>query len=109
MNGLLVYNTTDNADDLVLVADGIPQSLTAITRVKLTVNGTVIDSLITPTAITWPQSVTYRGAAAQAIRFKLGAAALLPGIYADSRLMIFEPATPNGVVWTDGLAVRVKA
>jgi hypothetical protein len=109
VNALIVYNGRDNTEDLVLLVDGAPMALTSITRITLAVGGTVVDSAIAPSAITWPHTVTYRGASANAVRFKLGAQALAAGIHADCRLVIYEPAAPAGLVWSDGLSVRVKA
>ena len=109
MQTLIVYNSRDNLDDLVLLADGLPILLTGITRAVITINLTVIDSQTSPAAITWPQAVTYQAAAAHAMRFKLGSFAIAPGTYSDCRLVIYDATSPGGLVWSDALVVRVKA
>lgn len=110
MQPLIVYLGRDNTEDLVLFADGVPQSLSGVTRVALTVGGVTVDSQTAPAGtIAWPQAVTWQGAAASAIRFKLGAQALAAGTHGDCRLVIYDASNPGGLVWTDSLLTKVKS
>lgn len=109
MQALIVYAGKDNAEDLALFVDGAPVPVAEFDRVVLTVGAVVVDSAAAPTAIVWPQAATWQGVAIEAIRFRLGAQGLAPGTHGDCRLVVYDAAHPAGLVWTDGLVVKVKA
>ncbi len=105
---LSFWTGRDNAADLVLLADDEPVDPTAVTRVVLRLSETVsVDSSTTPTAFDWPVDVTYCGTAAKGLRLALGGLSLDAGLYTDVWLIVYDPDHTNGLVWTDGLSLRI--
>lgn len=105
---LVVYQGRDNTEELVLLADDAPADVTAITRIVLVIGAVTIDSQLVAGAITWPVVMAYKGAPINGVKLALGAAGLAAGNHAECRLTVYDPLHPNGLVWTDGLSVRVK-
>jgi len=107
---LTFYAGRDNAEDLVLLSDGAPVDTSSFTRVVLELDDElVVDSSVIGAAFEWPVSLTYQGTQVNGLRLELAAAGLAARTYGDTRLTVYDPAYPNGLVWTEAMTVRVRA
>lgn len=107
-----VYSGRDNPITLVLSADGaVLTDLSAVTRVLVVLNDTTsVDSdTASPGAITWDDSLTYRGAATDVLRLVLGGEALPAGTYEAVELVIFDTRYPNGLRVENAIKLVVSA
>jgi len=93
-----VYNDRDNTNDLLLLADGSAQDLSAVTRMQIAdKNGTfVIDSASSPDAFDWDTGTTGK------LVLTLGHEDVADGAYA-CRLIVYDPTNDDGIVWGDVL------
>lgn len=107
MHAFIVYTGRDNDEDHVLLSNGAVHDTTPITRWILTVGAVTLDTNTSTDWITWPFNLTYQGAAVKGVRLKLGSKGLAAGAHADCRLVVYDAQHPLGIVWSDGLQVRV--
>lgn len=95
----IVYISRDNAIDLILSSevDGVTTvtDLTAVTRIDVvdTKNKFSVTSVGHPTWISW-------GTTNGKVTLSLGMALIPKGKY-DAQIVVFDPAHPNGIVWTE--------
>lgn len=100
----IVFNNRDNSIDLILEADGSPQSTTNITRIDLVVDGEVIISETNANSgyIIWDQAVT--GVKGKVV-IRLGrlprGQQMKSGSYPFD-LIVFDGGNPKGIVWRTG-------
>lgn len=105
---LLVYNVLGHKEDYVLQSDGedVPD-LSAVSRMTMTVGGTVVDSDVHTGAFDWSQTVSAAEAAVHPevkaglpkVIFAFGAAGLTAGTYPGSLLVVYDPDNPLGMPW----------
>jgi hypothetical protein len=106
-----VYLDHDNASRLFLSADGEIVSLSSVTRVIITIDGTDYDSdMLGPSRIWWTDQEEYwrDNQNYDVLKFKLGDQDIPKGVYIDCRIIVFDASNPNGVVWKDNLEVHVR-
>jgi len=106
-----VYPPHDNAPEIVLTDDGEAVDATPVTRVRLWVGATELDSDVVPSAFSWPVARTpntgpFAAQTVQAIRLVLGGQGLAAGQY-RCRVVTYDPDHGNGLVWTERLALVV--
>ena len=106
-----VYLNRDNTIQLVLSSDGVAVAdLSAITRIVVTVGSTTIDSAVVGSSVIWwTDQDTYDGALVDVLKLKLGHQSLSAGAYEDCRITYYDPARPNGDVWSEDMTIEVKA
>jgi hypothetical protein len=94
----VVFNGRDNANDLVLLADGAPADLASVTRIRVVGSNAEVevDSALSPEAINWATGIT------GTVHLGLGHEELPVGNHA-CRVIVYDPANPNGIDW--GLVV----
>lgn len=109
MHALIVYQNRDNEEDIVLLAGGAVYDSTPVTRWILTVGAVTLDTAVSSDWISWPFDCSYQGAAVKGARLMLGSKGLAAGVHAGCRLVVYDGSGANGVVWSDGLQVRVVA
>ena len=117
MESAIVYNGNNNEIDLLLLSDGDPVDPSPVTRVRLRFGETVLDSDVLGLGASQPfdQTVTrtpsigpFRGQILGVIRCKLGAAGITAGEYRVA-VVTDDTDNPDGVIWTEGLPVIVRA
>lgn len=107
-DALAFWTGRENAADLVLLSDDAAVDTTSISRVVLRVDATTsLDSSTAPALFEWPVSLTYLGATVKGLRLKLGGSGLTAGDYERVWLIVYDPDHTNGLVWTDGLSLRI--
>jgi|GEM_PF-2565289 len=116
MNELgIVYNGRHNTIDRLLLADLPDTGRGAIdadqfVRFLLVLGETLLDSNQLGLGEGQPfdssQSVTWNGHAVKMLRLRLGFLGLAPGSY-RARLIVFDSANPNGLVWENALPIKV--
>ncbi len=109
MSTEIVYLSHANTVELVLVADGSVPSLSAVTRMTLTLGSTLIDSAVAAGVFDWSQTLTAAevaripGSGAQVgdskLIISLGAQAVTPDDYDTAYLILYSPAWLTGLVW----------
>lgn len=94
----------DNEEHIQLLSGNSAVDLNGVTRVLLALGETAVDSDdMEGGAIDWPVTITYRGRPTEVVQLRLGR--LLPvGRYAG-RLVVYDAAHANGVVWDE---VRIQ-
>ena len=104
-----IYNGSDNSIQYVLLDNGNPIiDLNSITKITFKIGTTVIDSdAVGPTVIWWTDEVDYFGVTTDIVSAKLGGQGLTAGSYPNSRITVYDPANPNGIVWSSALNIRV--
>lgn len=91
-----VYLGHDNSIDMILKADGVAQSLAAVTSMTLTFGTLKITSTNQVNdVIKWNQG----GYATGEVRFFLGAQNIPPGLY-TAPLVVYDASNDDGIVWT---------
>ena len=96
----IVYNSRDNHIELELRENGVNlPDYSAINRVVVTIGDTVIDSFINPEWLDWTDSY---------LVIKAGLAGLAAGNY-RARIDTWDADHMNGMVWTESLAMVVRA
>lgn len=101
-----VYLGRDNRIDLVLLADGVVSRLDGITKMRLEIGSTVLDSQTCAGVFDWTQTVSAEEAARydgisegdSKVILALGGQEISPGSY-EARLILFDSSNPNGLVW----------
>ena len=86
-----VYLGHDNTIDLLLKADGAAVDLSAVTRMTLEVDSTVIDSAVSTTAFDWDTDSTK-------LVLALGGESITAGTY-KATLTVYDPDNADGLVW----------
>ena len=105
---LTVRNGRDNVERLVLFDRFIPMDLAAVTRVTLQLGATLVDSATASAgAITWTEQQAYRGDIVDVLSLKLGGEGLVPGVYSDVRLVVYDAVNVNGVEVENAAKVTV--
>lgn len=106
-----VYNGRDNVISLVILENDEPVAdLSGLNRVVVTVAGSAIDSDdVGSGVIWWTDSEDYEGTTVDVLRLRLGGQGIPEGIYTDVCLILFEPATPNGVLYANNIRLTVVA
>ena len=100
----IVYLGHDNYIDLILMANGVAQDLTGITKMTLTFGTKLVSSTnLSTDPILWKQA----GYGTGEIRIFLGKQSITPGNY-SAPLILFDPVNVDGVVW-DYVNVEIKA
>lgn len=90
-----IYLGHDNTISMVLTEEGEAQSLTAVTKMTLTVGAVTVSSLNgTSDPIKWSGTGFQTGE----VRFTLGAQSLVVGVY-DAPLVVYDEGHPEGTVW----------
>lgn len=104
-----VYNGRDNIITLVLSNNGtVLTDLTGLTRATITIDGTTIDSDVAGSSVIWwSDSITYRGASTNVLRFKLGGQSLTAGEYAGCEVVIYDSNLTNGAQLESPLKLTV--
>lgn len=87
----IVYLGADNVIDLVLLEDGVAVDLSAVTKMTLNFNSTMINSDTSPDAFDWS---TGDGK----LSLALGAESIMTALY-DAELTVYDSQNTNGVVW----------
>lgn len=104
-----IFNGSDNSIQYVLLDNGAPiVDLSSLTRVVFKIGNAVIDSDIVGSAIIWWTDQTdYFGTTSDIVSAALGGQGLTAGSYPNSRITVYDPANPNGIVWSNALQIRV--
>jgi len=89
----IVYLGHDNTIDLLLKADGSAVDLSAVTRMTLEVDSTVIDSAVSTDAFDWDTGVTGK------LILALGGESITAGAY-KATLTVYDPDNADGLVWS---------
>lgn len=92
----------DNVMDLQLLEQRVAVDLTDVTRMMIHVGDTAIDSDTDPGMFDW-------AVGDGVCRFTLGMATIPPGTYENCRIEVWDPARPNGIVWSEDLTLDVRA
>ncbi len=105
-----IYNGADNSIQYVLLEKNQPiVDLSSLTRVTFTIGSTTIDSdVVGSGVIWWTDQTDYFGVTTDIVSAALGGQGLTVGDYPNSRITIYDPANPNGIVWSSGLQIRVS-
>lgn len=110
MDTEIIYLGHDNEIDLVLLENGAPVALDAVTRVVCDLGATSLDSDSLGFGAGQPFDPTvtgiYGGQSVDLLRLLLGGQSIPEGLY-RGRLVLYDPSHPGGVVWTESLRVRV--
>ena len=90
-----VYLGHDNTIDLLLTADGAAVDLSAVTRMTLELDATVIDSdpEESPDAFDWDTGTTGK------LVLALGGETITAGTYEKATLTVYDPTNTDGIVW----------
>ena len=89
------YLGHDNTIDLLLKADGQAQDLSSVTRMKLVVGSTEIDSATESNVFTWTGTGT---TGKVIIDLNEYSGSLTAGAY-TARLIVYDPTNSDGIVW----------
>jgi len=89
------YIGHDNTIDLLLKADGEAQDLSEVTRMKLIIGSTEIDSASESNVFLWTGTGT---TGKVIIDLKQYSGTLTAGAYM-ARLVVYDPGHPSGIVW----------
>lgn len=104
-----IFNGSDNSIQYVLTDNGVPLiDLSSVTRVVFKIGTTEIDSdVVGSGVIWWTDQTDYFGTTTDIVSAALGGQGLTAGSYSNSRITVFDPANPNGIVWSNALQIRV--
>ena len=104
-----IYNGSDNSIQYVLLDQGAPiTDLSSLTRVTFKIGSTVIDSdVVGSSIIWWTDQTDYFGTTTDIVSAALGGQGLTAASYPNSRITVYDPANPNGIVWSNALNIRV--
>lgn len=97
----IVYLDHDNTIDLILKKRVPPtkvaaaEDLSPVTRITLTIGGTLIDSDDVGTPITWTDSSQETGE----VHFDLGGYDLVVGHHIDCPIIVYDTSHTDGLVW----------
>ena len=89
----VVYLGHDNTIDLVLKKNGVPDNLSTITKVEITIGATVINSVANPLAFDLSKI------AIGTLVLKLGDQPIPSGNYSRCEIVVFDATRPGGLVW----------
>ena len=104
----------DNITAFVLIQNkAVLTDLSAITRVKLIIGSTTIDSSsISSTLLNWDNTLTFRDKTPQAIKMKIGAMSLSPslsvGVVSNCKLITYDADNSNGIVWANDIEITIE-
>ena len=105
-----VYNGRDNIITLVLSNNGsVITDLSGVTRVVVKIDdSTTVDSdVVGSSVIWWTDSLTYRGATTDVLRFKLGGQSLDAGEYQGVEVVFYDGNLTNGAQLQSGMTLTV--
>jgi len=97
----IAYLGHDNTIDLLLKADEEAEDLSAVTRMTLELDSTIIDSEKSPDAFDWDTDTTGK------LILALGGESLIAGMYRTT-LTVYDLTNEKGIVWGE-LNLDVRA
>lgn len=107
---VVVYNGEDNNFSISLEErDGTPMtSFAGVTRVTITIDGTLIDSdVVGSSVIWWTDTETINGETVALIKFALGGQSLAVGTYRNSVVRVYDATYTGGLRIADQFKVTV--
>lgn len=110
-----IWNGHDNGPALVLISNGEVLDLSSLTRVVVNFGGSpvvTVDSSTSPTAFDWSTQIEYptnSGTLVDCLRLNFGDEGLTVGQYPNCQLTLYDPTTPDGLLFSDQLMIEVKA
>lgn len=98
---LNVYPGRDNSAEIRLTEEGNTQDLSFVSRMALTIGDVTIDSDVMPEVFDWSTEPLK-------LVLRLGKCNLPAGVYLHSRLVVYSPDNPDGILWSDNVPIRVE-
>lgn len=93
------YQGHNNKVQIIFTEDDVPINLATVTNVEVELEAATFTLLLNPTLVV---------KLADVVELRLGASALLVGVYV-ARVIVYTADAPDGLVFDDALQIEVKA